>query len=583
MSLPFFIAIVTTILFGSIAIYFSIREQNLRKELRQREEIQKRRLYEISTLRAIQERIGYSLDIERVIDTITGSLKNLFPYSTASSLLIEPNKLVFKTAIEEEVSRTFIDEVKKSMVASLSALLNQPLPTYIEEIRTGTIPNDNNKQILSSFFHIPLVVNGNIVGLINVSSTKPGLYKDPDMTVLYQMTSIASNALSRLREVITTEEEKLLAMIGSLSDGVVFIDKNLELRVINTSAKLLLGLTHKDNISIADVLPILSHLFSVTDAVQQTIATKQSMEKNSMKLGDKLLRALILPVRSLQDGKEEVIGATITLQDITLATSLSNLKEDFTNGIVHELRSPLTAIKSGAELLLEDTTLTASQEKLLTIIDEQTKRMLSDINSLLDAAKIEAGKFSIQTAPQSLKPIFDSVIALFQAEADSKHIILQAEIPEDLPEANIDKAKIQQVLENLVANSMKFTSAGGTIKISVAKQFHEHLPQSPTNPGLVISVSDTGSGIPKDKQANLFSKFSQVGASPIPHAQQGTGLGLYISKGIVESHNGQIFLSSEEGKGTTVSFTLPINMTQGLSKKGATNQLLYTSLKNDKL
>src|SRR5690348_4402119 len=193
MSLPFLIAISTTVLFGIAAIYFSVREQNLKRELKQREEIQKRRLYEISTLRAIQDRIGYSLDIERVIDTITGSLKNLFPYSTASSLLIEPNKLIFKTAIEEEVSRNFIDDVKKSMVASLSALLNKPLPNYIEEIRTGTLPSENNKQILSSFFHIPLVVNGNIVGLINVSSTKPGLYKDPDMTVMYQMTTIASN------------------------------------------------------------------------------------------------------------------------------------------------------------------------------------------------------------------------------------------------------------------------------------------------------------------------------------------------------------------------------------------------------
>lgn len=222
MSLPFFIAIGTTIFFGILAIYFSVREDKLKKEIAKREEMQKRRLYEISTLRAIQDRIGYSLDIERVIDTLTGSLKNLFPYSTASSLLLEPNKLVFKTAIEEPVSHTFMQEVKKSMIASLSTLLNEPLPQYVEEVRTGALPDDSSQHILASFFHIPLVVNGKIVGLINVSSTRPGLYKEEDMTILYQMTAIASNALTRLREVIQTEEEKLLAVIGSLSDGLLF-------------------------------------------------------------------------------------------------------------------------------------------------------------------------------------------------------------------------------------------------------------------------------------------------------------------------------------------------------------------------
>lgn len=558
MSLPFFIAIGTTILFGVLAIYFSVREQNFKRELKQREELQKRRLYEIATLRAIQDRIGYSLDIERVIDTITGSLKNLFPYSTASSLVIEPNKLIFKTAIEEEISRNFIEEVKKSMVASLSALLSKPLPNHIEEVRTGTLPSENNKHILASFFHIPLVVNGNIVGLINVSSTKPGLYKDADMTILYQMTNIASNALSRLQEVIHTEEEKLLALIGSLSDGVLFIDKKLNLRLINSTAKKLLGISEKETVTIADVLPILSQVFAVSDAIQQAMTTKQSWEKQEIHLGTKTIRALILPVTSTENGNEEIIGTTITLQDTTLATSLATLKEDFTNGIVHELRSPLTAIKSGAELLLQDETLSASNEKLLTIIDEQTKRMLSDINSLLDAAKMEAGKFSIEMTKQSLKPLFEDSIALFHPEAEAKHIILQTEIPEDLPEVSMDKAKIEQVLENLLSNSMKYTPSGGTIKISASQQFNEHLPAGPTNPGILISVSDTGTGIPKDKQATLFSKFSQVGSSPIPHAQQGTGLGLYISKGIILSHHGQIFLSSDEGKGTTISFTLPL-------------------------
>lgn len=565
MSLPFFVAIGTTIFFGALAIYFSSREDKLKKEIQEKESIQKRRLYEISTLRAIQDRIGYSLDIERVVDTLTGSLKNLFPYATASSLLIEPNKLIFKTTIEEPVSRAFIDEVRKSMMASLSTLLGKPLPEHVEEVRTGMLPDENSKEILASFFHIPLVVHGQIVGLINVSSTRPGLYKEADMTILYQMTSIASNALSKLREVIETEEAKLLAMIASLSDGLLFIDAKWQLTLINTAAKKFLDVTNKEILTFADVLPVLSKSCDIAALMQQATEQRKTIQQEKIRLGNTMIRLIVTPVVQNVDGTEIVIGTTLIMHDITLQESLSNLKEDFTNGIVHELRAPLTAIKSGAELLLGDTSLTGSQEKLMKIIDEQTQRMLADITSLLDAAKIDAGKLTVEKKPEDIAAIIAEVVSLFEPEADARHILLHTHTAENLPHAAIDRQRIGEVLHNLLSNSLKYTPSGGTIAITTTLSTQEHLPPSPTNPGILISVSDTGSGIPKDKQGYLFSKFAQVGQSPIPHAQAGTGLGLYISKGIVDAHGGQIFLSSEEGKGTTVSFTLPL----------ATNQSTY--------
>lgn len=562
MSLPLFLAIGTTLLFGILAIYFSIREERLKKELQKREVLQKRRLYEISTLRAIQERIGYSLDIERVIDTLTGSLKNLFPYSTASSLLLEENKLVFKSSIEEPVSLNFIQEVKKSMVASLSTLLNSPLPQFIEETRTGMLPDDQNQHILASFFHIPLVVNGKVVGLINVSSTTPGLYKEEDMTILYQMTNIASNALTKLREVIQTEEEKILATIESLSDGLLFVDTKMQLGLINPAAKKILNLEEKPSVTLADVLPVLAKVCDISTAIRTVLTEGKTVTMDKVLFGNKTLRLHLTPVIETHDATPTMIGTTIAIQDLTLETSLNSLKEDFTNGIVHELRSPLTAIKAGAELLLSDNNLTASQEKLLKIIDEQTQRMLSDINSLLDAAKIDAGKLSVTKHPEDITQVIQEALELFQAEAETKHIILTTNISPNLPKLMIDKTRIEQVFRNLLSNSLKYTPAGGTIQISAQLYSQPHLPQSSTNPGLLVSVSDTGSGIPKEKQSYLFSKFAQVGYSPVPHAQQGTGLGLYISKGIVTAHNGTIFLSSQEGKGTTVSFTLPIAQEQ---------------------
>lgn len=558
MSLSFFIAIGTTIFFGLLAIYFSTREEKLKKELHEHEAIQKRRLYEISTLRALQERIGYSLDIERIIDTITGSLKNLFPYSTVSSLLIEPQKLVFKTTLEEQVSRNFVDEVKRSMVASLGAILDKSLPTQVEEVRIGMLPDNTNGKMLASFFHIPLVVQGKVVGLINISSTQPGLYKEADMTILYQMTSIASSALSRLREVIDSEENKLLAMIASLSDGLLFLDANMQLTVINMAAKKFLEVENLTTIAFADLLPILGSACDILSLIKKAQTEKKTITLEKVPFTDKKLRILVTPVLQIREGEEKIIGTTIILHDVTLEESLNALKEDFTNGIVHELRAPLTAIKAGAELLLTDTSLGASSEKVLKIIDEQTKRMLSDITSLLDAAKIEAGKFVVSKKADDIEKIVQDVLLLFLPQAEEKHIMLTTAVAKNLPQVLVDRARISEVLQSIVANSLKFTQPGGMIEISASETFAQHLPKSATNPGILISVKDTGIGIPKDKQQYLFSKFAQIGTSSIPAAKNGTGLGLYIAKGIVEAHGGQIYLTSTEGKGTTVSFVLPL-------------------------
>lgn len=564
MTLPILLAFITTLLFGSIAIILSIREGKSTKELLQRDQLQRRRLYEITILKAIQDRIGYSLDSEKIVDTLTSSLKNLFPYSVASSLLIKPdqNKIIFKCTIEERVNSQFISDVKKSMLASLVSLVGKPLPTEIEEVKLGVVADDTNTQPLSSFFHIPLVVNGSIVGLINVSSTKPGLYKDEDMTILYQMTAQASGALSRLRQVIATEEGKLLAMLKSLADGIFMVDSNNQLTVINETAKKLLHIeTESVNPTIFDVLSPLSHRGDFGTKLQQAMKTVKPLDPEEILVEDTTLQVFINPVYGSSDeGVQTIIGAAVTLHDITLERSLSKLKEEFTSEIVHELRSPLTAIKAGSELLLTESEKldTEQKTKLLDIINKQSIRMLADINSLLDAAKLESGHFSIYQKSIEVSNTIQDSVALFTPNAREKGVSLSIEIEANLPKGYFDTVRIGQVLDNLLSNSLKFTPNGGAIIIKARKYFNDYLPKTSTNPGILISISDTGIGIPKEKQGKLFSKFAQLENIGFIHGSEGTGLGLYIAKGIVEAHGGQIFLQSIPQHGTTVSFTIPL-------------------------
>ena len=174
--------------------------------------------------------------------------------------------------------------------------------------------------------------------------------------------------------------------------------------------------------------------------------------------------------------------------------------------------------------------------------------MIEQISDVLDAAKIEAGRLVLQKSQTDLSQIINTVYKTFQTVAAKKRITISTRVA-NLPPQLIDGVRINQVLNNLVSNSIKFTNPDGKIKIEASQKGNF----------VEVSVSDNGIGIPIDKQQDIFSKFYQVGG--VEH-KDGSGLGLFIVKGVVEAHNGQVNLYSEEGKGTTISFTIPIAANQ---------------------
>ncbi|MBI3092898.1 MAG: GAF domain-containing protein [Candidatus Levybacteria bacterium] len=564
-NLSLIIFLLATLIFGSTAILLSFREEKTRKLLKEHEQSQKQKLYETEILREIQDRIGYELDVEKIIDVITGSLRNFFAYSTASSLLIKDERLVFKAYVEEKVSRVFIEQVKKAMLASLSAILEKPPTLPVDESISGVVLDDQNTLPPASFFHIPLIVNDKVVGLINISSQKPGLYKESEMTILYQITSQAASALSKLSQVLTTEKGKLMGAIQSLADGVFMVDVNSQLLIINQATKTFLGI-EKGEPTTLDVLSALSGSYNISAKIAEVISQRKEISEKEVALKDRTVQLFITPV--IDTTADKVIGASVLLHDISLEKRLAQLKEEFTNMVVHELRAPLTSIKGASELLMEPENAT-DQAKLLAIIHDQSKKLLEQVSSLLDAAKLEAGKFTIQKSSTDLKELIAEKVESFMPLAKTKGVELIGKIDEDLPNTGIDAVRIGQVLNNLLSNSLKFTPEGGRITVKVSQ-----VPQGETrdirgtldtrDTLITVSVSDTGLGIPKEKQGELFSKFSQIA-----HKEEGsTGLGLYISKGIVEAHGGAIWLKSEVDRGTTVSFTLPASPALGVASRG---------------
>lgn len=547
MSLALFglISILSMTLFGVIAIVLSLREEKGRKIIALREAEERERLSEMGIITEIQEQIGSANDIEKAIDIIVGSLDTFIQYSTASGLIIRDQNLFFKTYLHEGVSHIFIDQVRQSMVEELSKSSTNVLPLNVEQTRTGGAIDENNPRPVASLSTFPLIINNKTVALIGVATTKPNVYDEEAKAKLARVIKLASQALSRLDTILTIEKGKLMAMIGSLSDGVFMVDGNNQLFIINKAAKVFLTI-QKEDPNIIDVLSAMPNTYNFGDRMQKVITQNTSVEEKEVVIGSKIFKVFINPVLDRSQNKTKVIGASFLLHDITLEKSLEQMKEDFTNVIVHELRSPLTAIKASAELLLHQKNLSEEQkDKFTNMIAQQSDSVLDEVSLILDSAKLQAGLFTVQKASGNLKDIIDSKIAVFSPLAQNKFIKLVAECDPTMKPFAFDTHRIGQALNNLLSNSMKFTPSGGTITVRTKMNADS----------VTVSVSDTGAGIPKDQQHLLFSRFSQV-ASEKSH--KGSGLGLYFIKGVVEAHGGNVMLDSDEGKGTTISFTLPL-------------------------
>jgi signal transduction histidine kinase/HAMP domain-containing protein len=229
---------------------------------------------------------------------------------------------------------------------------------------------------------------------------------------------------------------------------------------------------------------------------------------------------------------------------------LDRLKSSFVSNVSHELRTPLTAIESLADNLLDGVTgpLTAKQSNYMTGIKESTERLERLINDLLDLSVIEAGKSGLKPTSFSMASLLSEVAATLKPMAEEKQISLEIASANGRSLAWADRDKVTQVLTNLIGNAVKFTPNSGKVTMTVSR---------PQDAWLQISIADTGPGIPPDEASKIFDEFYQM-SRPGREKSKGVGLGLAISKKLVEMHGGKIAVESVLGRGSNFFFTLPV-------------------------
>jgi signal transduction histidine kinase len=246
--------------------------------------------------------------------------------------------------------------------------------------------------------------------------------------------------------------------------------------------------------------------------------------------------------------EEELRRKNYQLEQQNLAIQEANrLKTEFVSMVSHELRTPLTSIQGYAELLLEDQRITEEQRETLTIVKKNSDRLLGLVNDLLDLSRMEAGKLDLHRASLDLARLIPQVAGSLRPLIEAKRQRLDLDLDEALPAVWADQDRVTQILTNLISNAHKYTLVEGNITVA-ARQ----------DDGFVrVDVSDTGIGLSPDDQARLFTKFFRAHERS-PQAGGGTGLGLVISRLLVELHGGRITVSSAPGQGSTFSFSLPV-------------------------
>jgi NtrC-family two-component system sensor histidine kinase KinB len=346
-------------------------------------------------------------------------------------------------------------------------------------------------------------------------------------------------------------EEKAISesIVQSMNEALVLVDRFGSILTVNRSAQELFGLINvegKSCLEISKGIPALESLcIAALKGSWKDRDRREVVEFTSH--GSKIyLMRDIIPIQS--GDSLGTVAFLLLLRDVTQAYELDRMRSDFVGMVSHELRTPLTAIRMSVDLLGEPTLgpLTEVQRQFVQAIREESERLLRIVNDLMDLAKIESGKFEVRPSPIQLAQFFEHLLVPFIAPAQETGITILTDVSPEVSTVHADPDRLKQVFVNLISNALRYTPHGGQITVgsrkSEAPEFAEFF------------VRDTGSGIPTEFIPKIFQRF----AIRSKDAKAGTGLGLAIAREIVQAHGGTIRVSSELGRGTEFSFTIPV-------------------------
>jgi PAS domain S-box-containing protein len=474
----------------------------------------------------------------------------------ARSLL--PDVDVLALIAEEDALQYHIDDELPGVVRSLRHVrvpISDPLVRELAGAQRVARVSPNEEPRLISFGLVqvagyeslllsPLVVQGEPAGILILAHREPNMFGEsilPSLIAIANMaTSVLYNAL--LFDRVQSEALRRRAILESIADGVVVLDRQRYIVTVNRAAEQMLGMHDWQLVRRSfNEIPL-----KRVDVRHEVFSENGVAHREHFRLGDRVVSLSSAPVVTSEGSQ---IGEVVVLHDISAEAAVDRAKTEFIATVSHELRSPLTVIYGYTDLLLRGLAgeLSGDQRDLLEAVRSRVELMNNVVKNVILVASLEADTLQTDLAAQDVRRTIDEVIAPMRKAFERKGLTLIVNTPENLPPVSADREQLAIMLGQVIDNARRYTRQGEVV--ITAHQRDDGMVQ--------IDVSDTGPGIPADQMHRLFTtRFFRVEGNNSP--ERGSGLGLVITRQLVERHGGKVWAHSDVGRGSTFSIALPI-------------------------
>jgi signal transduction histidine kinase len=462
---------------------------------------------------------------------------------------------------------------------ALPALL-RVLSSGRPEVVQSDLPASLAQLGMRALLTVPLRATQRTLGVLCVyyGETTPDA-PDQETVVLFATQAAVAVESIEFLTAVRSGRDQMASILASTREGIMLITADAQVAIANSALNQLCGLPPQmtQSGSVERFLALWEQM--IVYSPQEWAALRQGLD--DVITGREVFASGELNERSVHPRAVEWAaltalssgasngGALLVLRDITEAKESERLRQDLTNMIVHDLRSPLSSVMASIELMTKGIAgaLPAQQQNVLRIAYNSAVQMLDMINALLDISRLESGRLPLELKPCPVRPLVDRAVERLASLAQERNMLIQYDIPDGLAHALADGDLIVRVMQNLLGNALKFSGRGSTVLIRASYTLGNRAteteaevtrspahPLTPSNSGLVcIAVVDCGVGIAPEDQEMIFAKFGQVG-----ERRGGSGLGLTFCKLVVEAHGGQIWVDSKVGEGSAFFFTLPV-------------------------
>lgn len=417
---------------------------------------------------------------------------------------------------------------------------------------------------VAALLAFPMIASDRAVGMIVVYTSRVRASEDNEIRLAQTLANQAAIAVenARLFQRVSEGRDRLAAVLNSTREGVLMIDAEGRIALANPRIELFFDLPRSrlegqllsDLLTSSDI-PIAAWLGYAPDELTDLVQSAREghpppLQKADFQIEHPRPRFLQRTGAPVQDESGRVIGWVMVLRDITEEKELEEAREDLTNMIVHDLRSPLTAVLGALTLIgdfMEKEVRSGVAQQAMDVSMRSCRKLLSLVDSLLDISRLESGEFFLNRRPAGLHQIVEEAVADLTPLANEQGVfLLNGLVPEGV-EVRVDSEKIGRVFTNLLDNALKFSPPGGQVRVEC------HMNGGDT---VICEVLDSGPGIPEDYRTRVFDRFAQVPGRI--GRRRGSGLGLAFVKLAVEAHSGQVWVENRPEGGSKFAFTLPL-------------------------